>query len=54
MSEIEPNLRIDCTVFIAASRLDDNNDDNRWFVAKFGTEADTEELIWHVVSHRVG
>ncbi len=53
MSEIESNLRIGCTVFVAASRFDYNRVD-RCFVAKFGTKAETEELIWHVVSHRVG
>ncbi len=42
MSEIEPNLRIGCTILVAASRFDDNNDDI-WFVAQFGAEADTEE-----------
>jgi hypothetical protein len=53
MSKIEPDLRIGLAVFAAASRFDDNNDD-RWLVAQFETEADTEELIWHVGSHRAG
>ena len=44
MSEIEPDLRIGFAVFIAASRFDDNYDD-RWFVAEFETEADSEEFI---------
>ncbi len=43
MSEIEPNLRIGCDVFVADSRFDDNNDDRR-IVAQFRTEADTEEF----------
>ena len=53
ISEIEPNIRIGCTIFVAASSFDDNNDD-RWFVAQLGTEANTKEYIWHYVSHRDG
>ena len=52
MSEIVPNFRIGCTVFVAASRFDDKNDDIP-FLSQFGSEAYTEEIIWHVVSYRV-
>ena len=53
MSEIDLNLRIGCIIIVAASRFDDNNVD-RSSVAQFGIEADTEELIWYVVSHHAG
>jgi hypothetical protein len=52
MSEIDLNLCIGCTTFVAASRFDDNNND-RLFVAQFGIEAGTEEFVRHGVSHRV-
>jgi len=53
MSEIDPNLCIDNTVFVAASRFGENSDDI-WFVSQFGIEANTKELIWYVVCHRAG
>ncbi len=49
MAEIEPILRIGCTVLVASARFDESNED-RWSVAKFGAEANTKQLVCEVVS----